>query len=201
MAIIEKSGSLKFKDTNGDTTILYPTTYFANIYDTEEITNLIDAHEPIAMASSDGAAYTCYVPGISALTAGVNFVGVPATVSTSQVVTLNVNGLGAKNLRRRVSVGSATTSSGYSNDWLSANKPVRIMYDGLFWIIDIIQPSANDLMGTVPITKGGTGSNNGATGLANLLSAGNMVLSAYQYGDELPAAGTAGRVFFKRVTE
>ena len=75
------------------------------------------------------------------------------------------------------------------------------MYDGLFWVVDITQPSANDLMGTVPITKGGTGASNGSTGLANLLAAGNMVLSTYQYGDELPAAGTLGRVFFKRVTD
>lgn len=201
MATVEKSGAFKFKDTNGNTTILYPTTLKANISGMEEIDNFVSASKPIAIASSDGAAYTCTVPGVSALTAGVNFIGVPAKASTSQTITLNVNGLGAKNLRRRVSVGSATTSTGYSNDWLSANKPVRIMYDGLFWFVDITQPSANDLMGTVPITKGGTGASNGSTGLANLLAAGNMVLSTYQYGDELPAAGTLGRVFFKRVTD
>lgn len=51
----------------------------------------------------------------------------------------------------------------------------------------------------VTIAKGGTGSSNGATGLKNLLAAGNMVLSSYQYGTTLPAAGTAGRLFFKKV--
>ena len=35
--------------------------------------------------------------------------------------------------------------------------------------------------------------------LTDLLAAGNMVLSSYQYGTELPDAGTAGRLFFKVV--
>ncbi len=51
----------------------------------------------------------------------------------------------------------------------------------------------------VTIAKGGTGSSNGSTGLKNLLAAGNMILSSYQYGTALPAAGTAGRLFFKKV--
>jgi hypothetical protein len=52
----------------------------------------------------------------------------------------------------------------------------------------------------VPIENGGTNSANGATGLANLFADGATVLSSYQYGDELPAAGTVGRIFFKRLT-
>ena len=32
-----------------------------------------------------------------------------------------------------------------------------------------------------------------------LFSSGNTVLSEFQYGDDLPAAGTVGRIFFKRV--
>jgi len=51
----------------------------------------------------------------------------------------------------------------------------------------------------VTIAKGGTGSSNGATGLANLLAAGYTVLSANQYGTSLPTAGTKGRIFFKKV--
>ena len=43
-----------------------------------------------------------------------------------------------------------------------------------------------------------TGSSNGATGLKNLLAAGNTILSSYQYGTTLPAAGNAGRIFFKK---
>ena len=53
---------------------------------------------------------------------------------------------------------------------------------------------------TVTIAKGGTGATNGATGLKNLFAAGATVLSSHQYGSSLPAAGTKGRIFFKKVT-
>lgn len=60
--------------------------------------------------------------------------------------------------------------------------------------------NASDInAGTLPVARGGTGSANGATGLKNLLAAGNTVLSSYQYGTELPPAGASGRIFFKKV--
>lgn len=53
----------------------------------------------------------------------------------------------------------------------------------------------------VPIANGGTNASNGATGLKNLFASGATVLSSYQYGDTLPAAGTVGRIFFKKLSE
>ena len=53
----------------------------------------------------------------------------------------------------------------------------------------------------VPIANGGTNASNGATGLKNLFASGATVLSSYQYGDTLPAAGTAGRIFFMKLSE
>ena len=53
----------------------------------------------------------------------------------------------------------------------------------------------------VPIANGGTNASDGATGLANLFAAGVTVLSSHQYGDELPEAGTVGRIFFKKLSE
>lgn len=52
-----------------------------------------------------------------------------------------------------------------------------------------------------PIVNGGTGSSDGATGLKNLFAAGITVLSEKQYGDELPAYGNVGRIFFKRLKD
>lgn len=52
-----------------------------------------------------------------------------------------------------------------------------------------------------PIANGGTNASDGATGLKNLFASGETVLSSYQYGDELPEAGTVGRIFFKKLTE
>jgi hypothetical protein len=61
--------------------------------------------------------------------------------------------------------------------------------------------SAADITsGILAITRGGIGSSNGATGLKNLFAAGNTVLSSHQYGNSLPAAGTNGRIFFKKVS-
>ena len=58
-----------------------------------------------------------------------------------------------------------------------------------------------DKTDVVSIENGGTNATDGSTGLANLFASGATVLSSYQYGDELPAAGTKGRIFFKRLTD
>lgn len=226
MAHVEKSGFMVYKSSSGDTTTFYPNTLANNVsgLDTAinnfvgntltdinaHLTNKTNPHEvtaeqvgalsstPVSMASTDGTTYTCTVPGITELTAGASFIGIPAIVSTSTSVTLNVNNLGAKQLRRGVSTSSSTTTAGYNESWLAAGKPLRIMYDGLFWIVDNARPYAADLMGTVPIANGGTGASDGAAGLANLFAAGSTVLSSNQYGETLPTAGSAGRVFFKK---
>ena len=123
--------------------------------------------DPITTAGS-GAAYTATVKGIAALTAGVSFMMKPHTVSTSTAPTLNVNGLGAKNLRCRLSNSTATTTTGGSASWLAANKPVRVTYDGTYWIADVFRPNMADAYGTLQIPKGGTGATDAATALANL---------------------------------
>lgn len=184
MAVVETSGIIKSKDSNGNIVFFYPTTLKNNVSGMEEV----DAHlanennphnvtaeqigalssMPVDMTSTDGMIYECTAPGIDALIVGASFIGVPKKESVSNVVRLNVNGLGVKLLRRRSSVGSATTASGYSDDWLSANKPIRIMYDGYFWVTDIAQPHASDLMGSVPVTKGGTGAKTAIEACVNL---------------------------------
>lgn len=59
--------------------------------------------------------------------------------------------------------------------------------------------SASDInSGVISIAHGGTGASNGATALQNLFSAGATILSSNQYGDNLPKAGTAGRLFLKK---
>lgn len=58
--------------------------------------------------------------------------------------------------------------------------------------------TTSDLSDILPISKGGIGASDGATGLQNLLAAGNTILSLHQYGDTLPPASeaTLGRIFF-----
>ena len=155
--------------------------------------------KPVTMDSTDGRTYTCTISGITELTAGVSFIGIPSIESTNKTVSINVNGLGKKLIRRRVSNRSGLSAIGGSNNWLTAGSPLEFIYNGTCWLVaDMTEPHAEDLMGSVPIANGGTGASDGATGLANLFAAGSTVLSSNQYGDTLPDAGTAGRLFFKK---
>lgn len=115
-----------------------------------------------------GAAYTATVNGITSLTAGVSFMMIPHTVSTSKTATLNVNSLGAKTIRRRVSNSTVTTVASVSASWLAANKPVRVTYDGTYWVADLDRPNAADIYGTLPIANGGTGATTAEAARANL---------------------------------
>lgn len=118
--------------------------------------------------AGDGAVYTATVDGITALTAGVSFTMIPHVTSTSQLPTLDVNGLGAKKIRRRVSNSTVTTVISTSENWLFANKPIRMLYDGSSWIADMDRPNATDIYGAVAIANGGTGATDAAAALTNL---------------------------------
>lgn len=99
--------------------------------------------------SGTGAAYTATVSGITSLSVGVYFIMIPHTVSTVVNPTLNVNGLGAKMLRRRLSNSNVNTVVATEAGWIGANSPVRVIYDGQFWIIDSDKPKANDIYGSI----------------------------------------------------
>ena len=103
---------------------------------------------PVAATSSDGVAYSATVPGAT-LTAGYSFIMIPNRISSSTSTTLNVNGLGAKALRVHVSGYTGTTSAPMTNNWLAPNKPVRVTCDGMWWIADVVLPSAQQLYGNV----------------------------------------------------
>ena len=100
--------------------------------------------------AGSGSAYTATVPGIDALTAGVSFIMVPHVVSASTEPTLDVNGLGAKYIRRRLSNLATSLQAGYTATWLPANKPFTVVYDGTAWVVEgMSKPAAADLYGTV----------------------------------------------------
>lgn len=116
-----------------------------------------------------GAAYTATVKAIDALVIGANFVMVPHANSTTTAPTLNVNGLGAKNIRMRISSSPKSTIQLPSEDFLTSGKPVRLIYDGQYWIVDdMVQPNANGLYGAVPVASGGTGGTTVAEARNNL---------------------------------
>ena len=156
---------------------------------------------PIVATSGDGTAYTATVDGMTELKVGAKITIIPHVVSAAYAPTLNVNGLGAKAIRMPITYNTSASSNGVLTNWLVANKPVTVQYNGSYWLtVDLVRPSAQYLYGAVPMANGGTGATNGATGLANLFAAGNTVLSSYQYGDTFPSSASEGTMFFKKAT-
>lgn len=120
-----------------------------------------DAVYTVTASSTDGVAYTATVPGITSLTAGASFIMIPDKTSSSQEPTLNVNGLGAKKIRRRLNNLVTVTSKGYSNTWISVDKPFSLIYDGTYWIVEgMEQPVGADMYGTVPMATADANGNN-----------------------------------------
>ena len=123
----------------------------------------------VTASSTNGVAYTATVPGIYSLTSGASFIMIPGRVSASTQPTLNVNGLGAKPIRRRLSNLSTAAQAGYTNTWLAVNLPFRVVYDGTQWIVEGLEkPASVDLYGAVPVENGGTGATTAEEALANL---------------------------------
>lgn len=145
-------GESRFKI--GDGTKHYSELPFQDEYLQNEINNkaAIEAGVYTAVASSsDGVAYTSTVPGISELSAGASFIMIPDKTSASKEPTLDVNGLGEKKIRRRLSAITTSQQSGYSNTWISANKPFQVVYDGTAWVVEgMAKPVGADVYGAVP---------------------------------------------------
>ena len=151
----------------------------------------------VAATSANGVSYTATVEDVDALYSGLSITIIPDICSASTTPTLNVNNLGAIQIRRRLSSNTATTVPSSDADWMEENKPITLQYNGTYWVADLTRSNANDLYGAVPLRSGGHGATDGATGLKNLFAAGPTVLSSNQYGEELPEKGTPGRIFFQ----
>ena len=94
----------------------------------------------------DGTAYTATVSGITSLTVGTTITIIPHVVSASTTPTLDVNGLGAKQIRRRLSSIATAPTTGYSNTWLAKGKPFTVKYDGTYWVVEgLTKPVASDI--------------------------------------------------------
>lgn len=122
----------------------------------------------VAATSTDGVTYTATVDDITELTAGLAVIFVPNTTSTSISTKFNLNGLGDKFIRQSVSSNTTTGVAPANANWLTANKPVLMIYNGTQWMTQISRSNAADLYGTVAIEKGGTGATDAATARENL---------------------------------
>ena len=164
MAIIENNVLMKYKDSSGNVSLLYPITLKDNVDGVDEA-----IRNQGVVTEGTGSVYTATVEGITSLSAGVSFVMIPHVESTTSSPKLNINGLGEKLIRRRVSNCTGTFYNATApNDWLTAGKPITVTYDGEYWIADLPVPNANDIMGAVQIGNGGTGATTAAQARINL---------------------------------
>lgn len=155
--------------------------------------------KPITTAGT-GAAYTASVSGLT-LVSGASFTMVPHTVSTTTTPTLNVNGLGAKNIRMRLSSAPQSITGLAAANFLAQGSPVKMVYDGTQWIIDdMVRPSATALYGTVPISGGGTGGTTVAQARQNLgitKDIGELQESRITRGTAAPTSSTGGYIYIR----
>ena len=132
---------------------------------------------PIITTAGTGSIYTGTVEGITSLTKGLSLIIIPHTVSTSATCTFNLNNLGAKNICRSYNTSTMVTYSGSSANWLAANEPIFIVYNGIYWVIQSM-PVINyeEGYGTLKVSNGGTGLNTIAVG-SYLVGNGTSVIS------------------------
>ena len=120
------------------------------------IRNGKDGTNEVVKTSGNGSVYIANVGSITELTVGATFIMIPHTNSTTATPKINVNGFGDISIRQPLTTNTSATTTGSSANWLVANKPVRLMYDGSFWkTVEIPRPSATGLYGTVPVANGG----------------------------------------------
>lgn len=159
----------------------------------------------VTATSTDGISYEATVPHLEELYSGLEITIIPGITSTTNLPTLNVNGLGAKYIRIPLSINTSAVALPNLDNFFVKDRPIKLMYnteygsDGIWQTVDKQRTSAQDLYGSVPLKNGGTGAEDGAEGLKNLFAAGATVLSSHQFGDTLPEAGTPGRIFFLKL--
>ena len=141
----------------------------ASISNPEILYNTRFAGERIAKATStDGKVYTVNLPGVAKLYTGLEITIIPDTTSTTTIPSLNINGLGAVNLKRRITSNTRTTVQSENENFLYQEQPIRVIYNGSVWVADLARANAADIYGSVPVEKGGTGANNAAEACGNL---------------------------------
>lgn len=135
------------------TVIAAPVRLFRVSRNFQTVVPVVDAY------SNDGVTYTASVDGIDRLYSGLTITIIPKAYSVNKTPLLDVNGLGAETIKRRISGQALLTTQLPGEEWIRVDHPITVTYNGSDWIVDNIKPSASDLHGTVPIDSGGTGGN------------------------------------------
>lgn len=162
--VAHSNGEMWFRNRFSSSNEFSSWTKVSTSYHTHTIANItnlqstLDGKQPKqnpVTTSGTGAAYAATVPCITSLVAGATFTMIPHVVSAAVSPTLNVNNLGAKPIRQRLSNSTLSTAPGATANWLAAGKPVEMMYDGQFWVVDFVRPNMSSAYGSLPVVNGG----------------------------------------------
>lgn len=120
--------------------------------------------------SSDGTTYTATSEDITSLFVGLRITIIPNRNSAALTPTLDINGLGAKNIIMPIDGvnSSMATNAAKLPTWVGANQPMEIVYDGTRWKSEVRAQSAQYMYGQVAIAGGGTGADTAEEALNNL---------------------------------
>lgn len=149
----------------------------------------------VAASSDDGVSFTGTADGITELKQGLMILMIPGMTTTTQTPTFNLNSLGAVSIKRKISNGTATVTSGGSTTFFYKGRPSLLIYDTAIssspcWIaMEFTKPNANDLYGQVPIESGGTGAATASDALNNLGA--SPVGHTHNYAGSSSAGGSA----------
>ena len=113
----------------------------------------------VEATSEDGVAYSATVPGVTELYNGLEVTIIPEVESASTAITLDVNGLGAKQVRLPLSTSTAALAQPAQETYFADGRPVKLIYDAAYlnrgsWVVVGKQrQSAQDLYGSVVTNK------------------------------------------------
>lgn len=113
--------------------------------------------------SDDGVSYSASVENLEELYSGFEITVIPNITSTTTAPTLNLNGLGAKPILLSLSIDNSTLVQPVEKGYYVAERPLKLMFDskhlttGAWRVANKQRPSAEDIYGTIPVEKGGTG--------------------------------------------
>lgn len=136
------------------------------------VDNAVDNIEPgtpiVTATSTDGVTYTAAVDGMDSMIVGKEIMLIPNYTSTTVSPKLNVNSLGEYNIRCPLTTSNSTTASAALATFIVANKPIKVRWNGTFWVCDIFRVDANGFYGALAIENGGTGATTAEAARNNL---------------------------------
>lgn len=118
---------------------------------------------------TEGSDYAVDIPGVTEIKKGFTFTMIPHVTNHGKYsLSLFINGVRANMVARRLTTDTASSVS-IPDGFVESGWPVSFTYsNGGIWILEVPKTDAEDLLGEVPITNGGTGAETAEAARKNL---------------------------------